>query len=190
MKIQYLALLALLLSQTFASAEPVNRTTLEEAISKAPIILLAEAGQQQYDDLKPNEVVKIDTMKLECRKQTFKILKVLRNNSKLKLTANSDIEVNAKSNSCESYPIVIKRQDKQLLVHPDEKGSGPDFTVDIKNSHEKKFLFLSPLEADQNQPEHYGWFVSPQHFTDELDRKLSSLPPAGKKTIQMTGDCN
>ena len=168
-------------------AEPVLRTSMEDAISTAPIILLAESGKQEYDDLKEGEAVKTDTMALECRKQHFKILKIYRNTSSTKLALNQDIEINAKSNSCIVYDVSVKKKGKDLVVSYLGKTNFQPFTISTVHTPQKDFLFLVPERA---QLMHFGWFVSPKPYTQDLEAKLEALPPPTKKTIQLNGDCN
>lgn len=192
MKIRHLLITAFFASQTLVQAEPVASTSLEEAITKAPIIVLAEAGMQQYDDLKEGAEVKTDTMAFECRKQSFKILKVYRNKSNFKLAPNSAIEVNAKSNSCIVSDITLKKQkDKLIVKYNGTEAASPPFSVAINPGHEKKILFLANGEINPKTPEHYGWFVSPQKYNEELEKKLaSSETDPGKKTVHMNDGCD
>lgn len=170
-------------------AEPVMKTTLEEAIKSAPLILLAESGKQEFDDLQEGETVKLDTMQLECRKQHFKVLKVYRNSTPVKVSANSDLQIHAKSNSCIVFDVSVKRQGNDLVVSYLGNTNNQPFTISTKQKSQKDFLFLSNSGNSPTQLEHYGWFVSPKPYTAELETQLQSLPPLSKKTIQLNSDC-
>lgn len=181
------SLLICALSPICAIAESVMRTSMEDAMSTAPIILLAESGKQEYDDLKEGETVKTDTMALECRKQHFKILKIYRNTSSTKLALNQDVQINAKSNSCLVYDVSVKKKGKELVVSYLGNTNNQPFTISTVHPPQKQALFLVP---ERDQLMHFGWFVSPKPFTQELEAKLEALPPPTKKTIQLNGNCN
>ncbi len=175
MKKLVLAMFLTLASLVPANSEPVARTTLDEALRLAPAAVLVEAGKQQYDDLKEGEEVKTESLAFDSRKQTFKILKVYRNKTALKLKEGMEIEVNRKSNGCINYSISVKKLNGKLeITNITEKQRSHFDSVEVKNTHEKEILFLAPNEADPKLFEHYGWFVSPQKYSDELNAKLSS----------------
>ena len=156
--------------QSFAQCKPVEETSLDEAIKKAPVIVLVEEGKREYDDLKEGHEIKTSSSAFGRRKQSFKILKVYRNNSEIKLEPSSLIDVNEKNNSCIDGPITVqKKQGKLKITYGRVPG---DYTIDLSYSHDREVLFLTAAESDPKRLAHYGWFVSPQKYTEQLDSKL------------------
>ena len=188
MKLTNFVLSAAILLQVPAISKPVATTSLNEAISNAQIVLVVETGAMQFDDMKEGEQRKMDSNEFECRKQKYKILKVLRNNTKVRLNPNASIEVNHKSNSCIVNSIVVRKRGKQLIISRTDMDAPR--TVDVYDQHEKEILFLSPSEYMPGQLEHYGWFVSPQPWKESIEHECSVAHKPIKSVIQLLPDCS
>ncbi|MBX9720233.1 MAG: hypothetical protein K2X81_02465 [Candidatus Obscuribacterales bacterium] len=193
MKIQVSLLIVCWALAVAAYSKPVAQTELTEAIAQAPVILEAEEGKVQYDDLKEGETVVTTALSFDCRKQWFKITKVFRNNTNIKIAVGSEMELYNKSNGCIEYALKVKKTNGKLQLTAVDKPSDPYFyTPKDPNRHEKDVLFLTLSDSNPKVFAHYGWFVSPQAATAELEKKIQSLAPAngGKRTIHMPADCN
>lgn len=173
-----------------ALAKPVQATSREEALGNAPIILLAESGAREFDDLKEGEIIQYHTIKFEGRKQSFKILKVYRNKTDNDLKVGSSIQLYNKSNGCLDFLITIERKGNKLEIKSIDGHNQVNHQVDITNSKEKVVLFLQPNYSDPKILEHYGWFVSPEPFTAGLESQISKAAYAGpKRGVHMTSAC-
>ncbi len=188
MKLTKFVLCAAILLQAPAISKPVATTSLNEAISNAQIVLVVETGAMQFDDMKEGEKRKMESNEFECRKQKYKILKVLRNNSKVKLNPNACVEVNHKSNSCIVNSIIVSKRGNKLVISRTDMDAPT--TVDVYNQHEKEILFLSPSQYMPGQLEHYGWFVSPQPWKESIERECSVAHKPVKSVIQLLPDCS
>lgn len=188
MKLTNILLVFSLFILTPAQAKPVWTTSLNEAIANAPIILVVEAGEMQFDDMKEGESKTMQSDEFYCRKQKFKILRVLKNEKKQKLDLNSTISINYKSNNCIVDTISVRKKGKQLFVaRPDKKDS--EFSVSVYDQHEKEILFLIPSEYRKGELEHYGWFVSPQSWKESVEKECTLAHKPIKSVVQIAPDC-
>ncbi len=193
MKIQFSLLMICWTLEATAYSKPVAQTDLAEAIAKAPVILEAEEGKVQYDDLKEGETVVTTSLSFDCRKQSFRITKVFRNNTNVKIAVGSEIELNNKSNGCIDYDLKVKKIKGKLQMSAVDRPGDPYFyTPKDPHRHEKDILFLTLNDSNPKTLAHYGWFVSPQAATAELENKIQNWATAngGKRTIHMPADCN
>ena len=188
--------LVLLGTSSSVLSKPVQSSTVEDAVSKAPIILLVETGKREFDDLKEGEKIKVKQVQFECRKQSYKVLKVYRNDSRMKVAVDSTIEVNDKSNGCMDFEMTLeKKQGKLVLRHTDPKQSAVNpWISDVAGPPVKEILFLTPYEwSGSPNPvfSHWGWFVSPHDYSAELEKKLPRpiIGSAGKRHVQLGTDC-
>ncbi|MBX9571983.1 MAG: hypothetical protein K2X77_24030 [Candidatus Obscuribacterales bacterium] len=171
-------------------AKPVAETPLGEAIEKAPIILLAEGGPKEYDNLKQGQIVKTHSIAFDCRKQAFKILKIYRNKTAWDLQPGKSVEINNKSNGCLDFEITIERKGNKLTVKQKEERGIKPYSIDIKNDHEKVVLFLQPA-YNPKFLEHYGWFVSPEQYNGDLEKQIADAKYSGPKHgVHLTSGCD
>ena len=172
-----------------AGSKPVATTPIEDALEKAPIILLAESGQKEFDNLREGEIRKSHEIEFDCRKQAFKILKVYRNKTNSALKIGQSIELNNKSNGCIDFDITIQRKGTKLeITHAD--GKTAPYTIDITNKKEKVILFLQEFDPQKKLLEHYGWFVSPDPFTAGRETQIIKASYTGaKKGTHLTSGC-
>lgn len=174
-----LALLLLLPHHTHA--KPVAATELEDALSKAPIILLAESGPKEYDDLKAGDIRKAHSIQFECRKQAFKILKVYRNKTNMDLKIGTSLQINNKSNGCIDFEITIERKGAKLDVKGANGQTQIGYQLDITNNKEKVVLLLQQEYSNPKLLEHYGWFVSPEPYKSGIESQITNASYSGPK---------
>ena len=172
------------------NAKPVANTPLGDAIAKAPVILLAETGPKEFDNLKPGEIRKSNEISFECRKQSFRVLKIYRNNTGKVLQVGNSILINDKSNGCIDFEITIQRKGNKLEINRlDEKNS--PYTIEIINHRDKVVLFLEPDQPNAKSLEHYGWFVSPHEYNNNLESQIMhAINQSVRRGVHLTSGCD
>ena len=150
--------------------KPVQETTLDDALEKAPIICSAEITGRQFDDLKPGETA--TTTARFFLGSRYRITEIFRDLSG-KLALNNEMLIPGKSNSCLVWEETVKREGDNLVFSREENGK----IMDVENfpifpANKKVILFL---ETGENGFTHYGWFVSPQPDNEEIRSKIESL---------------
>lgn len=157
------------------SAKPVMGTTIEEAVTKAPVILLTEVVGYQFDDLKPGETVKTSARFFLARK--YKILEILRDKTN-KVAREQVLQIAGKSNTCLVWEEEVSREGNTLRFTRQEKGQAPIEETLTISVGDKFVLFLD------EEFSHYGWFVSPAKPEESLLEKIktgSGCGPQGSR---------
>lgn len=144
-----------------------RETTLEEAISQAPIICSGEVVGCQFDKLKPDEKVKTnDRFFLGIKYRISEIFRDLPN----KLKVGTEIEVPLKSNTCLIWEEEVRRENNVLIFSRGNKNpaeSGGSFEERWEAPLNQKFiLFLD------EKLHHFGWAISPKPESEEVKKKI------------------
>ena len=174
---------------------PSSATTVAEASNDAEAVVAAEAGPNEFDDLPEGKVLKLKSSRdFALRKQQYKVLKVYKNTSKVKLSVADKLWIPPRGSVCFQYPASVKKEKGKLKLTTSMWSGGrlkPDVSFDEVAKPEKKILFLRAVVTGK----HVDWYHSefPLQFSEEAQKEIDALatkPAQTKKVVQIGSECN
>ncbi len=173
---------------------PVNATTVAEASKEAEAIVTVDAGPNEFDDLPEGKVLKLKSSRFALRKQQFKVLKVYKNATKVKLSVGEKLWIKPRGMVCFEFPASVKKEHGKLkLTTITTAGKHPKTTESLEEvaKPEKDVLFLTAVITGKQVEWYHSEFPLPlnEDTQKELDA-FAAKPAPVKKVVQMGSECN
>lgn len=171
-----LAALLVSLSPSLALAKPMAKTPLKVGVKKAQLIVIAEFTRHQFEDLKDGESTRLFVD--EAWKQ-FKVTKVLKNSSGLKVPLKTVVQAPEKCNGCIRFQSLVTRKGNDFHIRPDGRGSNvhKQSLKELRTQQSRKvilFLTVSPQARGATivKATHFGWFLSGAKWSEAYENKV------------------
>lgn len=171
-----LALLLVSLLPNPVLAKPMPKTPLKVGVKKAQLIVIAEFSRHQFEDLKDGESTRLFVD--EAWKQ-FKVTKVLKNSSGLKIPLKTVVQAPEKCNGCIRFQSRVTRKGNDFHIRPDGRGSKVEkqSLKELRTQQSQKvilFLTVSPQgpKVSVVKATHFGWFLSGTKWSEAYENKV------------------